>query len=136
MLLMKNNLLFVFLLISASFFAQEPTPIKVKRESNLVKAYFDNTEYKLIPIDRFGNPQENPIKSYKFWVKGQDGFLQGYDNSLSAEMIKALKKVKKATKIYFTEINVEEDNGHMVKLPDVYEVWFPDCRNCAKGVKK
>lgn len=133
---MKKNLLAFFMLFSGLLLAQEPGAIKVKRESKLVKIYFDNTEFKLIPIDRFGNPQENPVKSYKFWIKGNDGFIQGYDNTLTPDMIKALKKVKKATKIYFTEINVEDEYGHILKMPDVYEVWFPDCKNCSnKGGK-
>jgi hypothetical protein len=132
---MKNSLLAFYILFSSVLCAQEPTPIKVKRESKLVKMYFDNTEYKLIPIDRFGNPQDNAVKSYKFWIKGQDGFLPGYDNSLTPDMIKALKKVKKAAKIYFTEINVEDENGHLLKMPDVYEVWFPDCKNCGSRNK-
>jgi hypothetical protein len=136
---LKKALLITWFLVCCSpaiLFSQEPSAIKVKRESNLVKAYFDNTEYKLIPIDRFGNPQENKIKSYKFWIKGRDGFIQGYDNDLTPDMIKAMGKVKKATRIYFTEINVEDENGHLLKLPDVYEVWFPDCKNCGNKAGK
>ncbi|MCW3077310.1 MAG: hypothetical protein JWO32_1919 [Bacteroidetes bacterium] len=111
--------------------------IKVKKEQNLEKVYFDNTELKLIPIDRFGNPRDNRIVTYKFWIKGKDKNFQGSANKLAPEMVQALNKLKKATKIYFTEIQVEDENGHLIKLPDVYETWFPDCKNCGKpGGKK
>lgn len=126
------TLLFV-LSLNVVLFAQddEPKTIKVKRESNLVKAYFDNTELKLLPIDRFGNPRENKIKSFKLYVKGKKvKTFSGYDNNLSSEMVGELNGQKKATKIYFTEIMVEDDDGHLVKLPDIYEVWFPTCKNC------
>lgn len=123
----------VLFLVSGYGFSQEDEPkvIKVKRESNLVKAYFDNTELRIMAIDRFGNPRENKIKSFKFYVKGKKlKEFNGFDNNLSAEMIKELNSQKKAAKIYFTEIMVEDDNGHLLKLPDIYEVWFPTCKNC------
>jgi hypothetical protein len=116
---------------SNSITAQEPQVIKVKREQDLSKAFFDNTELKLFVIDRFGNPKENKIVSFKLWIKGKDGrAISGYNNKLNAEMISELNSQKKATKIFFTDINVEDDNGHFVKLPDLIEVWFPNCKNC------
>ena len=138
---MKNLLrivLFSLALLSGECInAQEPVTIKVKREQNLVKIYFDNTEYRLIPVDRFGNQKENQVKSYKLWIKGIDKPFIGFDNALNDDMTKALKKLKKSTKIFFTEINVVDDNGHLLKMPDVYEVWFPDCKNCGnKGGKQ
>ena len=118
------------------FFSQDdPVSIKVRKEQNLVKAYFDNVDLKLMAVDRFGNPRENKMLSYKFWIKGEKGSIEGYSNSLNPEMTSELKKLKKATKIFFTEIKVEDDQGHPVKLPDLYEVWFPNCTNC-DGVGK
>ncbi|MBA3665266.1 MAG: hypothetical protein H0W61_13795 [Bacteroidetes bacterium] len=137
---MKKIASIICLLILALSFdvakAQEPATIKVKREQNLVKIYFDNSDYKLIPIDRFGNQKENEVKSYKLWIKGIDQPFLGYKNSLSSEMVQALKKLKKATKIFFTEINVMDDSNHLINLPDVYEVWFPDCKNCGNKASK
>ena len=138
---MKNLLRIVVLslaILSCEYInAQEPATIKVKREQNLVKIYFDNTEYRLIPVDRFGNQKENQVKSYKLWIKGIDQPFIGFDNALNYDMTKALKKLKKSTKIFFTEINVVDDSGHLLKMPDVYEVWFPDCKNCGnKGGRK
>ncbi|MCC6372284.1 MAG: hypothetical protein IT236_14875 [Bacteroidia bacterium] len=118
--------------------AQEPATIKVRKESNLSKAEFDNTERKLMVVDRFGNLKENKIASYKLYVKTkrETKEFEGYGNSLSAEMIKYLNKQSSATKIFFTEISAVDDDGHLVKLPDVINTWFPDCSNCGKGDKR
>ena len=117
---------------------EEPQTIRIKKESNILKAVFDNTELRLLAIDRFGNPKENKIVSFLLWVKGQgEGRpLNGFSNSLSGEMINLLKKQKKATKIFFTEVTVEEDDGHLTRLPDVIDVWFPDCTNCEKDKRR
>jgi hypothetical protein len=136
------KLLLLFCISFTPFFTwaqeEEPQTIKVRRESNLSKAVFDNTEFKLMVIDRFGNPRENKIVSYKLWIRGKGATtaLDGYSNSLTPDMIGALKKQKKAVKIFFTEISVQEDDGHLVKLPDVIDTWFPDCENCEQRPAK
>jgi hypothetical protein len=134
-----KTLLVLLCINSNCFFAQEePLTIKVKKESNLVKAVFDNTELRLMVIDRFGNPKENRVSSYKFWIKGKGTVkeIDGFSNSLNTEMLAALKKQTKATKIFFTEITATDDDGHLVKLPDIIDTWFPDCSNCEKGNKR
>lgn len=117
---------------------ESPQVIRVKRESPLAKVVFDNTEYRLMVVDRFGNPRENKILSYKLWIKGRQASapLEGFNNTLTAEMIAALRKQSKAVKIFFTEIAVEDDNGHVVKLPDAVDTWFPDCVNCERGSQR
>ena len=45
-------------------------------------------------------------------------------------MTKELNKLKKAAKIFFTEIQVKDENDHLQKLPDVIDIWFPNCKNC------
>jgi hypothetical protein len=137
---LKIILLWTLFLSSVVINAQEEEPqtIRIKKESNILKAVFDNTELRLLAIDRFGNPKENKIVSFLLWVKGQgEGRpLNGFSNSLSGEMINLLKKQKKATKIFFTEVTVEEDDGHLTRLPDVIDVWFPDCTNCEKDKRR
>ena len=114
---------------------QEPATIRVKRESNLVKVVFDNTDYRLMAVDRFGNPRENKVTFYRLFVKTgkETAEFTGYGNGLTGEMINYLKKQKKASKLFFTEITVKDDDEHLVKLPDVIEPWFPDCKNCERG---
>lgn len=130
------KLLFLFssCMIPFSGFSQEPQTIKFKKESNLVKAVFDVTESKLFVIDRFGNPRENKIASYKLYVKAkrETKEFNGYGNTLNSEMIKYLNKQDKATKIFFTEIFALEEDGHLTRLPDVIDTWFPDCTNCER----
>ena len=123
-----------FFLSSINLFAQEPQTIKIKRESSLVKAVFDITESRLFVVDRYGNPQENKITAYKLYVKARKETKEfsGFSNALNGEMINYLNKQNKATKIFFTEISALDDNGHLVKLPDVVDTWFPDCKNCEK----
>ena len=102
------SLLFTYNVVNA----QQPNVIKVKKESDLVKVVFDNTELKLMAVDRFGNPRENQVTSYKLWIKGKGDakMFAGFNNNLSADMVKELNKLKKATKIFFTEINVKDDD--------------------------
>jgi hypothetical protein len=125
---------------SPAFYAQddEPQTIKVRKEQELSKAYFDNTEMKLTVIDRFGNTRENKIISYKLWIKEpkHTRHFVGLDNNMSVEMINELNKQKKSTKIFFTEIKAKDDEGHLVDLPDVIEYWFPNCKNCEPVKKK
>jgi hypothetical protein len=130
---MKQFLCLCVLLASFFVKAQEPVQtIKVKREQNLAKVIFDNTENRLFVIDRFGNPRSNEIVSYSLWINGKGSELKGYSNALSPEMIKELRKQKKAVKLFFTKIKVKSDDDHVIDLPDVIEVWFPDCKNCLK----
>lgn len=112
--------------------SQEPETIKFKKESNLVKVVFDNTDPKLVVVDRFGNPRENRVLSYKLYVKTKKDAkeFKGFSNALSGEMINYLNKLKSATKIFFTDIMVEDETGHPLRLPDLIDTWFPDCKNC------
>ncbi len=132
-------LLLVMLTLANPFISSaqedEPQVIRVKKESNLAKVVLDNTEGKLVVVDRFGNPRQNKVLSYRLFVKGKRSTeeFQGYNNRLSPDVLSHLNKQGQASKLFFTDISVEDDNGHLVKLPDMIEVWFPDCRNCEKN---
>ncbi|MDI1354557.1 MAG: hypothetical protein PSX36_06550 [bacterium] len=118
--------------------AQETETIKIRKESNLSKVVLDNTRDLLLVIDRFGNPKDNKIVSYKLFVKTKKETreFQGYSNRLTGEMVTYLNKQTKATKIFFTEITAKDDDEHLVKLPDLIDTWFPDCKNCDPLKKK
>lgn len=122
-------LIFVIVLPTTSL-PQEPKTIKIKKESNLAIAVFDNTEFKLTAIDRFGNPKDNKIASYKLYVQTKKNTKEftGYGNNLSPQMITYLNNLKTFAKLFFTEINAEEDDTHITKLPDVIDQWFPKCK--------
>lgn len=131
---MRGILLLFFFAFAAQLAGQtgRPGTIRVKKESDLSKAVLDNTEHRLMVVDRFGNPRENEIISYTLYVKSgrQTKQFPGFNNKLTAEMISYLNRQKSAVKIFFTGITAKDDNGHPVKLPDVIETWFPDCGNC------
>lgn len=125
----------IVLFSGLNFFSQaqeDPVSIKVRKEQTLVKATFDNDEMKLTVIDKYGNPRENKVVAYKLWVKGGNrGGYTGLSNQLTPEMLSELRRRKEATKIFFTGINVEDDEGHIIQLPDVIDMWFPECKNCS-----
>jgi len=129
-------ILLAFCMMSLSSLAQEPRTIRVKKQSDLSKAVFDNVEAQLIVVDRFGNPRDNKIASYKLFVKDQRDTKEflGYSNKLTPDMMNYLEKQSDAVKLFFTEIAVKDDDEHLEKLPDVIEVWFPACMN-KKGKK-
>ncbi|MBX3163761.1 MAG: hypothetical protein KF900_04725 [Bacteroidetes bacterium] len=114
-----------------SVFSQEHKTFKVRKESNLSKAVFDNTEMQLMVIDRFGNPKDNNIVSYKLYVKGKRDTkeFQGFSNRLTPDMVAHLNKLKYSAKLFFTQISVKDDDEHLISLPDVIEQWFPNCTN-------
>lgn len=106
----------------------EPRTIRIKKESNLVKAKFDNNEMRLFVIDRFGNVRANKVVSYTLWIKGKKKGatpFRGTSNELSPEMIRFLEKQKEASKIFFTGIIALDEGEQQVPLPDVIDVWFP-----------
>ncbi len=116
--------------------AQDPAgTIRVRKVQDLQKAEFDNTEYRIVVFDRFGNIRTNEIISYKLYVKTKKGTeeFSGYTNELTKEMRTFLEKQKEACKLFFTTIIAKDDEGHPVPLPDVIEVWFPICRNTKKS---
>lgn len=139
----------IFVRISIWFFAfqfinlniaaqQEPRTFKVKKESNLAKAVFDNVDLRLMVIDVYGNPKDNNIVGYKLYVKNkrETKVFDGFNNQLTTEMVSYLNKQTKAVKIFFTNVLVKDDNAHLINLPDVIDVWFPSCVNCKPDKRK
>lgn len=116
----------------------EPQTIKIKKQSDLAKVVFDNTENKLMVVDRFGNVRENKILSYKLYVKNGRSTqeFKGYSNNLTPDMLNYLNNQSAAVKLFFTEIKVNDDNEHVQGLPDCIEVWFPTCVNCKPTKQK
>lgn len=127
-------IVFVLLMISSSAAVaqDEPQTIRVKKQSDLAKVVFDNTQNKLMVVDRFGNVRENKVLSYKLYIKNGRSTQEftGYGNNLSAEMLNYLRNQRAAVKLFFTEVKVYDDAEHVLGLPDCIEVWFPDCVNC------
>ncbi|MBL7900461.1 MAG: hypothetical protein JNK73_00545 [Bacteroidia bacterium] len=137
---MFNSVKYLLLLMGmlnacVSLFAQDPPSIKVRKSSNLAKAVFDNTSDQLIVMDRFGNPTESRILYYRLHIKlkRETKVFEGHSNKLTSEMLNFLKGLSSSTKLFFTDIKAEEEEGgHLTELPDAIEIWFPECGNCDK----
>jgi hypothetical protein len=127
------KLILILVTLGTRLYAQDDVPtIKVKKTNDLAKAEFDNVNLKLIALDRFGNPKEGAIVSFVLWIKDiPETPYQSKTEHLSREMLAVLNECKKSTKIFFTNVVAQEADGHQVKLPDVIEVWFPNCKNCS-----
>lgn len=130
---MKPLLLFIsFVFFSISAFSQEaPVTIKVVKESDLVKAAYDNVEYKLTAIDKYGNIVDHAVRSFEIHYvekKKKLKIFKSASESLTPEMLDDFKKLKEAKKIFFTNIIAEDQFGNIIRLPDVIEVQFPTCK--------
>lgn len=110
--------------------------IKVKKETVFVKAAFDESEYKVIAFDRFGNPHLNAITSFSiFYKEGKNAYEAPVEgNTFPEKTIKFLTKKKStATKICLTKIKATDKDGHVEDLPDLCDiVIFPDCKKVNK----
>src|SRR5688572_9014344 len=106
-------LVFNALQVSAQY-DDEPKTIKLKKESNLSKAQFDNTQMRLFCVDRFGNARDNQILAFTLHVKTKKGVrsFRGGSNDLTGEMTSYLDKLKDAAKIFFTDITALNEGDH------------------------
>ena len=113
--------------------------IKVKKENPFVRAEFDETNYKVIALDKYGNPHENVVKSFVITFQDTKGHFKTaiVGNTFPAQTIKYLKKREKATSLCLKEIVAEDSEGHIQSVPDKCGVLFyPDCKNCDPKSKK
>ncbi len=137
---MKSSALILCLLtIALTGFSQqvsEVKSIKIKKENTFVKAAFDESEYKVVAFDKYGNPHEKAIKSFSIYYNdGKNNFKAPViGNTFPEKTIKFLtKKQKLATKICLQNIVATNDDGHNETLPDLCDiVIFPDCKKVHK----
>ena len=136
-----QHLLFIGLISSyVHVFSQETegiTTIKIKKEKLFVKAAFDDTEFKVIAFDRYGNPHEQAIKSFTILYNenktNYEAAVEG--NTFPQKTIIFLTKKKQVvTKICLTNLKAENPDGHIEDLPDLCDiVIFPDCKKVNKN---
>lgn len=136
---MKTSLLLSFLILSIITYSQETEgikTIKVKKERLYEKAVFDNTEFKVIAFDRYGNPHEQAIKYFTIFYKENKTVYEApiEGNTFPQKTVEFLTKKKKfATKICLIKIKAENKEGHLEDLPDLCDiVIFPDCKKVNK----
>lgn len=137
-----KNLLVIFILLNlftASVYSQEVEKIKIKKEDPFFKAEFDYTNYKVIALDKYGNPHENAIKSFVITFQDTQGHFQSKveGNGFPDKTVKYLKKRTKATNLCLKEIIAVDEEGHEQKLPDACGILiYPDCKNCDPNKKR
>jgi hypothetical protein len=114
---------------------QEVDKITVKKESNLVKAFFDSNELKLIAQDKYGNIDHHAIRSFEMHYEVKKKKLKVMKSSsmfLTLDMLHDLSTLKEAKKIFYTKIIAEDQNGILINLPDLVEIHFPKCKQNLK----
>lgn len=136
----RNGSLLFFLFCGSIVFSQEQKEvqtIKIKKEKLFVKAAFDDTEFKVIAFDRYGNPHEEAIKSFTvFYMENNKSYQAPVDgNTFPKKTIDFLtKKKKEATKICLINLKAADNEGHIEDLPDLCDiVIFPDCKKVKKN---
>lgn len=133
-------LFFGMLSYSGKIFSQEePQTIKIQKQESFIKAQFDETNYKVIAMDRYGNPHEEAIKEYviTYSENGQIFEARVIGHTFPEKTIQYLtKKRQTAVKICIIKIIAEDKDGHLQKLPDLCDiVIFPDCKKVNKKKK-
>jgi hypothetical protein len=130
----------LYLLSSTNGIGQEDVEkIKVKKENPFVRAEFDETNYKVIALDKYGNPHENVVKSFVVTFQDTKGHYKTaiVGNTFPDKTIKYLKKREKVTNLCLREIVAEDSEGHIQNVPDKCGVLiYPDCKNCDPNKKK
>lgn len=137
---MKKTLLisffFTFWLMPRGLCSQEQEPVQtitVKKGRLFTKAAFDESDYKVIAFDRYGNPHEKAIKSFSiFYTEGKTAYEAAVTgNTFPDKTVRFLTKKKTtATKICLTKLVAVDPEGHEESLPDLCDiVIFPDCKN-------
>lgn len=116
--------------------AQERETIKVKKQAAFLKAEFDETNYKVVALDKYGNPHENAIKAFTITYSDGKSVYEApvTGNAFPEKTIRFFTKTQKtATKICLIKIMAEDAEGHVQALPDLCEiVLFPDCKKVNK----
>ncbi len=136
----SNLLLTTFCLLNTCLFSQEIEKIKIVKEETFFKADFDETEYKVFAVDKYGNPYMDVVKSFKITFQDSKGHFESavVGNTFPKKTINYLTKGRtKATNVCLKDIVAEDKEGHVQKLPDKCGVLiYPDCKNCDTNKKQ
>lgn len=116
---------FLLLFITSAVIAQS-TPnskrgtIRVRKTGNLVKVQYDNVNYRLIGIDRFGNLLDNAVVAFQMSVSIQGVFYteKAAGPTLTKKMQQMLSRIDGRTSLFFKRIKAKDNNGSMLNMPD------------------
>lgn len=114
-------------LTSISLCAQQDTnqykgTIKVKKKGDVVKVVFDNLNYRLVGIDRYGNVLDTAVVEYNVSVTVRGIYYTANitGSFLSSNITNALDRCDSPTKVYFDKIKVRNKEGILFDMPKFY----------------
>jgi hypothetical protein len=124
-------LLFVF---SLSVYGQvnqgKRGTIKVRKTGQLAKVEYDNVNYRLIGIDRYGNVLDSAVVEFQLSVTIQGVFYteKAVGSTLTYEMQQLLGRCDKGTPLFFKNIKARDRNGLLIDIPK-FQYMIGDAEN-------
>ena len=127
-------IIILFSLFTASVYSQETTTgkrgtIKVRKTGQLVKVQYDNVNYRLVGIDRYGNVLDTAVVEFKMSVSINGVFytFNAIGSGLSAEMRAVIEKNLGETQLFFKKIKAKDRYGTLIDMPNfeyTYGKWY------------
>lgn len=123
---MKNLIVISFICLGCTTiaFSQSNTEphtgtIKVQKKGHIVKAVFDDVNYRLVGIDQYGNILDTAILEFEMATTIRGLFHSEKTSSpfLSKTMQEELGRCDRTSKIFFDKIKAKEKDGTIITLP-------------------
>lgn len=133
----KRIIVIFFFVITNSIFSQENNTgnrgtIKLQKTGQLSKIQFDNVNYRLIGIDRYGNVLDSAVVEFEMSVSISGIFYseKTVGPILSYQMQQLLGRCDRTTKIFFEKIKAKDQNGTLLNMPKFqYSFGYSDENN-------
>lgn len=135
---MKQLIIIIFFFVTNnSIFSQENNTgnrgtIKLQKSGHLAKIQFDNVNYRLIGIDRYGNVLDSAVVEFEMSVSISGIFYseKTVGPILSYQMQQLLGRCDRTTKIFFEKIKAKDRNGTIINMPKFqYSFGYSDENN-------
>ncbi len=93
--------------------------IKVRKTGQLVKVEYDNVNYRLIGIDRYGNVLDTAVVEFQMSVTIQGVFYteKAIGSTLTYQMQQLLGRCDGETQLFFKNIKAKDRNGILIDIP-------------------
>jgi len=121
--------------INTSVCAQQKNPvkkgtIKVQKKGQLAKIIFDEVNYRLVGMDRYGNIMDTAVMEFQLFVtiKGMFYKTSTVGPALNREMQQLVDRRDSKTILYFKNIKARDRDGKVITVPELKYV-FPHYRD-------
>lgn len=133
----KLIIILIFFSVTNSIFSQEDKDesrgtIKIQKKGQLSKIQFDNVNYRLIGVDRYGNAIDSAVVEFEMSVTINGIFYSEKTAGpiLSYNMRQLLGRSDRTTKIFFEKIKAKDRNGTLIDMPKFqYSFGYSDENN-------